>query len=518
MKKKRFAKTQITLYLIAYGLIIVFTTPWVVRYALVNDVRPRLENKARVMGKMLSQQLRKPLAANDLVTVEKAINNLRNDRYLSYAAIRDVNGKTIFGIDDAMAPPIPSDMGETPAIDAEHDIFFLDHERKNDFIYPVMDGGRKLGYVQLGYVDKLVGGSATKAMLPIQFCFVLITILAIIAVRYLLSRNIVKPLQQMSELANSLAAGDLSGEAIEVKGNNEISNLNQAINQIASAMKKSLGSMKNISSRLVESSSTANTTTGQLSLLANQQATAISQTSATIEEIRRTGELSKEKAGNISKSSTEALVVSEEGLSAVEKSVREFKEVRKEVDRIATSIEAQLSLVDEVEEVISTVNELAEQSNVLAVNASIEAAKAGEYGRGFTVVSQEITNLANESKAATAQIRGTLGKIQSAIQSSVEMTKQGKQRVEKGVGRIENTGQIISRLRTTIADAAEVSKGIANSTNEQFVGLEQIVQAMLEIGDTATKNSSHAKAVDQSSEQLQDMSGELARLVKRYKF
>jgi methyl-accepting chemotaxis protein len=514
MKKKRFASTQITVYLVVYGLIIMLTTPWVVRYALVKDIRPRLVNKARVVGKMLSWQLQKPLIANDLATVEQATKNLGGDAYLSYVAIKDTNGKTIFGIHDALAPPIR----ETPLEDINDGIFFLDHERKNDFIYPVMNGEKKLGYVQLGFFDALVGKSATKAMTPFQACFVIVTILAIICVRYLLSRNIIKPLQQMSELANSLAAGDLSGRSIEVKGNNEITALNEAIYQVSKEMKKSLSAMKKISSRLVLSSSSAATTTSQLSLSANQQATAISQTSTTVEEIRRTGEISKEKAGKISKSSAEALVFSEEGLSAVEKSVNEFKEVRNEVERIAASIEAQLSLVGEVEDVISTVNELAEQSNVLAINASIEAAKAGEYGRGFTVVSQEITNLANESKAATAQIRGTLGKIQSAIQSSVEMTKQGKDRVEKGVHRIENTGRIISRLRTTIADAAEVSKGIANSTNEQFVGLEQIVQAMLEIGDTATKNTSHAKAVDQSSEQQQDMSAELAQLVKRYKF
>jgi methyl-accepting chemotaxis protein len=142
--------------------------------------------------------------------------------------------------------------------------------------------------------------------------------------------------------------------------------------------------------------------------------------------------------------------VSQDGRRAVDEVVEGMRRIHQQMDQVGENITHLAEQVQTIGEIIATVNDLAEQSNLLAVNASIEAAKAGEQGKGFSVVAQEVKSLAEQSKQATVQVRGILGEIQRATSSTVLAAEQGSRAVSEGVKQSGQAGEAIRLLSQNI--------------------------------------------------------------------
>src|SRR5262249_1331739 len=140
-----------------------------------------------------------------------------------------------------------------------------------------------------------------------------------------------------------------------------------------------------------------------------------------------------------------------------------------------------------ISEIIATVDDLAAQSNLLAVNAAIEAAKAGEHGRGFSVVAQEVKNLAEQSKHATTQVCGILSDIQKATGNAVMATEQSSKAVEDGVKQSTQAGESIQQLAGNVNISAQAATQIAATNQQQFVGMDQVASAMENIKLASTQ-------------------------------
>src|SRR4030042_393831 len=145
--------------------------------------------------------------------------------------------------------------------------------------------------------------------------------------------------------------------------------------------------------------------TTQVASTASETATSVTETTTTVEEVKKTSQVSSQKAKYVSESAQKTMQVSQGGKKSVDDSIDVMNHISKQMQAIAESIVRLSEQSQAIGEIISTVNDLAEQSNLLAVNASIEAAKAGEQGKGFAVVAQEVKNLAEQSKQATAPVR-----------------------------------------------------------------------------------------------------------------
>jgi len=168
-------------------------------------------------------------------------------------------------------------------------------------------------------------------------------------------------------------------------------------------------------------------------------------------------------------------------------------------------------------EIIATVNDLADQSNLLAVNAAIEAAKAGEQGKGFAVVAQEVRGLAEQSKQATAQVRAILTDIQKATSAAVMATEQGTKAVEAGVKQSADAGQAIRALGDSITESAQAATQIAASSQQQMVGTDQVALAMENIKQASTQNVAGTKQAETAAQNLHDLGQKLKQLVEKYK-
>ncbi len=255
--------------------------------------------------------------------------------------------------------------------------------------------------------------------------------------------------------------------------------------------------------------------TTQVASGAAETATAVSQTTTTVEEVRQTAQVASQKAKYVSESAQKAAQVSQAGKKSVEQSVEQMRHIREQVESVAETIVRLSEQSQAIGEIIATVNDLAEQSNLLAVNAAIEAAKAGEQGKGFAVVAQEVKSLAEQSKQATAQVRTILMDIQKAMSTAVMATEQGSKAVEAGVKQSGEAGESIRVLAESVTEASQAATQIAASSQQQLVGMDQVAQAMESIKQASSQNVAGLKQAEQAAQNLHQLGARLKSMVQR---
>jgi len=258
-------------------------------------------------------------------------------------------------------------------------------------------------------------------------------------------------------------------------------------------------------------------TTTQIASGAAETATAVTETTSTVEEVKKTAELTSDKARYVSETAQKAAQISQTGKRSVDQSIEGINQVRQQMEAIAGSIMKLSEQSQAIGEIIATVNDLAEQSNLLAVNAAIEATTAGEQGKRFGVVAQEIKSLAEQSKQATAQVRAILGEIQKATTAAVLVAEQGSKAVEAGVKQSTETGEAIRQLAQSITEAAQAVTQIAASSQQQQAGMDQVALAMENINQASTQNVAGTKQAETAAHNLNELGQKLKGIVEQYK-
>jgi methyl-accepting chemotaxis protein len=267
-------------------------------------------------------------------------------------------------------------------------------------------------------------------------------------------------------------------------------------------------------SQLSSSSAEILATTAQVASGSGETATAVSETSTTVEEVKQTAQMVSQKTKYVSESAQKAAQVSQGGRKSVEESIGGMRRIREQMESIAESITRLSEQSQAIGQIIATVNDLAEQSNLLAVNAAIEAAKAGEQGKGFSVVAQEVKSLAEQSKQATAQVRTILSDIQKATSAAVMATEQGSKAVEAGVKQSTEAGESIRMLADSIGEAAQAATQIAASSQQQLAGMDQVALAMESIKQASTQNVAGTKQAETAARNLSELGQRLKSMIE----
>lgn len=275
---------------------------------------------------------------------------------------------------------------------------------------------------------------------------------------------------------------------------------------ITGPLRDTIGTLASASSEILAA------TTQQASGTA-EEATAIQETSTTVDEVKQTAQVSAQKARAVAEAAQRAAQISQEGRRAVEESVKGIREAKARMEAIAERILALSQQGQAIGEIMASVNDLAEQSNLLAVNAAIEAAKAGEAGKGFAVVAGEVKSLAEQSKQATAQVRGILNDIQRATQAAVMAAEQGVKTSEAGVGVAGKAGEAIGVLAERLAESAQAAQQILVSAQQQAAGMDQVALAMQNIQQASAQNMASTRQVERAAQDLNALAGRLKALV-----
>jgi methyl-accepting chemotaxis protein len=321
-------------------------------------------------------------------------------------------------------------------------------------------------------------------------------------------------LQNMANQAERIAAGDLSVGVAPQSGKDLLGN---ALARMAESLRRSTADIAEAVNLLGSSASEILAATTQVASSTVETATAINETTTTVEEVRQAARLSSDKAKVVAGNAQQVAQVSQSGQKAVEETAAGMLRIRDQMGAIAQTIVRLSEQGQSIGGIIATVTDLADQSNLLAVNAAIEAARAGEQGRGFAVVASEIKSLAEQSKQATAQIRGILSEVQKATGAAVMATEQGSKAVEAGVKQSAQAGDAIQALAESSAEAAQTAVQIVASSSQQVVGMDQIGIAMESINQAGNQTAASMRQAETAAQNLHELGLKLKTLVEQYR-
>jgi len=274
------------------------------------------------------------------------------------------------------------------------------------------------------------------------------------------------------------------------------------------------GRVLDITKALGDTAATMLAVASQVSAGAVETATSVSEAMTTVEEVRVTSQLAREKANAVVDSAREAEQGAHDGVRSVVIAIDEFKA---SAGQMATTAECIVRLSEHtaaVSEIISTSSDIAERSNLLSVNAAIEAAKSIDGGKGFAVVAEEIKSLAQQSKQALVKVRGILTDIQKATSAAVFAAEQSSKMVETNTSDAEEHQREIEQLGESVANASRFAVQIAASAQQQFAGVDQICEAMASIDQASTQNAAGAKQIEAEATRLQELADQLRGMVQ----
>jgi methyl-accepting chemotaxis protein len=326
--------------------------------------------------------------------------------------------------------------------------------------------------------------------------------------------GMIRSLKDKVQIAQKIAGGDLTVGAAPLTDADVLGN---AFSTMVATLRRQIQEIVEGVNVLASSGSEIMASVSQLTSGAAETSTAVSETTTTVEEVKQTTDVSSQKAKHVAELGQKSVEISRAGLKSIEDTINGMNRIKEQVESIADMVVRLSEQSQAIGEIIATVNDLAEQSNLLAVNASIEAAKAGEQGKGFAVVAQEIRSLAAQSKQATTQVRNILFDVQKAISSAVMATELGSKAVEEGVRLSTQAGKAIDVLADSVTESTNAAIQIAASSQQQLIGMDQVVSAMGNIREAALQMASSTKQTEKSAHDLHSLGLRLQEIVKFYR-
>ncbi|MEA3211648.1 MAG: hypothetical protein QOE70_4705 [Chthoniobacter sp.] len=323
-----------------------------------------------------------------------------------------------------------------------------------------------------------------------------------------------KSLRQLADRATQIAAGDLTAR-LEPQSRDDV---------LGTAFATMTANLRNVMGELVEAVNVLASATAQISAASSEMAasaaetaSAVTETTATVEEVKHASGTSSETARHVSDQAQAVADVSQSGKKSVEDVIAGMALIRQHMESVAGSILSLNAQSQTIGEIIASVDDLATQSKMLAINASMEAAKAGSEGKGFAVVAQEVKSLAEQSRQATTRVRSILTQIEKATSSAVLTAEQGSKSVEAGVLQSTAAGNSIAALADSVARAAQATTQIAAASHEQFVGMDQVVLAMENIQKACARTAAGTRQAEAAAQRLNELGRKLKGLVGNFK-
>jgi methyl-accepting chemotaxis protein len=340
------------------------------------------------------------------------------------------------------------------------------------------------------------------------FSLLALVIISSIFIAIYTSRGINNYINIFRQHSSNIASGDLT-QRLVVTSNDDMGKLGNDLNIMTESLAKVSTQINNACHEMISTLEEVKHASNVQSSGATEQASSINEITSSLEEIEKSSTQTIEKAKMLGEIAERTRSKSQLGLQAVEQSSVGMKTVREKVQTIAQTILELSNQTQQVGEITAVVNSLAQQSKMLALNASIEAAKAGDAGKGFAVVASEVKNLAEQSEHSTAQVQKILEDIRHATEKAVMATEEGIKGVDDGAVLVEETGDVVRNLSEVIHEATIASQQIEAAIRQEGIGIEQITSGMNEINQVTY---SYVESVKQTTEAISHLTANVKNL------
>ena len=338
------------------------------------------------------------------------------------------------------------------------------------------------------------------------------------AVALFIGRTITRPLRHAVTAMTDIAQGegDLT-RRLPVTGKDELARLAEAFNLFAEKVRQTVQQVAGSTAQLAAASEEMSQITEQTNQGVQQQqreteqvATAINEMTATVQEVARHA---SEASGAARSADNEA----RGGQSVVDQSIAAINALASEVEQATQVIRDLEQNSESIGTVLDVIKGVAEQTNLLALNAAIEAARAGEQGRGFAVVADEVRSLASRTQESTEEIQGMIERLQVGARNAVQVMESSRERSQASVEQAAQAGGSLAAITRAVATISDMNLQIASAAEEQSSVAEEINRNVSNINDVVQQTAEGARQTHTSSNELARLAGELQQLVGQFK-
>ena len=331
---------------------------------------------------------------------------------------------------------------------------------------------------------------------------------------WLVNRHLIIPIRHLITHVDQLSHGHF-GQRVETNRHDELGMLAIASNTLRDFLASTTDSLRQSSGNLDSASGELNQIASRMTLGINEQfertdqvATAMHQMSATAQEVAR-------HAAEAAHAADDADSSARQGGKVMESTIQTITGMRGEIANTAEVIRRLEADSGRIGKVLEVIRGIAEQTNLLALNAAIEAARAGEQGRGFAVVADEVRTLAQRTAESTAEIHQIIDTVQSGALNAVRAIESGQNRSEEGVTQVTEAGAMLQRITGAVEAIRDMNRQIATAAEEQTSVAEDISRNLTEITAIASSNQENVERTQAASHTLRDLSGELSEVTRR---
>jgi methyl-accepting chemotaxis protein len=332
-----------------------------------------------------------------------------------------------------------------------------------------------------------------------------------------LAFSIVRPVRSMAERARVVAAGDLSVPPLDLGCSAELGDLSQAINEMQHSLAALVGRMHEVASEIGNASIVLKQSSCEISSQFAQQDGELQNLSGAVEQINSSAQLVAHQSGEASATAHDSGNAAQSGCAVVTDTLGELRNVRELVERGAREVGDLESHSYQIGEIVAMINEISDQTNLLALNAAIEAARAGEHGRGFAVVADEVRKLADRTTRATADIAGSIGLIQTGTRQAAENMRSGSAMMEHGLRQAGQANSALEQIMERTGAMTEMIGAVAAAARDQSAASLALSEGIARIADSSHERCTSAAMMSRSADELSSRAAALNDVVGSFR-
>lgn len=374
-----------------------------------------------------------------------------------------------------------------------------------------------VGAVRISYSLEELDAQVGKNIMVSAVIQALLLVVGLALMIYVVRRVVINRINNMRSVMEEMARDDDLSRSVEVRSGDEIGNMGDAFNRMIGAFRQSLHAVHSASQSIHQvSDRVAGVADNTLDAVVRQRsetdmvASAMNEMTATVHEVAQNAAQASEASRESDEETRQGVIIADEALAEISNLIQEIERAAQVVGHVETDTE-------EISTMISEIRAIADQTNLLALNAAIEAARAGEQGRGFAVVADEVRTLASRTQHSTEEIQSLIERLQQGVGSAVAVMQAAQGRAAQGAASVEKTSFSLRQISEQVATMSDMNMQIATAAEQQSSVAEEINRNVNTISQIADETSSGASRTSESSVELVQLAAQLRDLVSRFK-